>query len=166
MPWANGRGVTTELVSFARSRALSALSLPAWRLSIAGLDGPAGFSPLPGTRRVFLPVGTDVTLVVNGIERQVPDRMATSFDGDDIVELVGMHRRLAHAVNLMYRAGTHGTVPGLTVGRSDEASARTCLVAVALESCSSTAMFDACTMDDGGPPEAGIQMAMVTIAGS
>lgn len=49
VPWANGRGHTSELVSWERSRAHSPAGTPAWRLSIAELEGPAAFSTIPAS---------------------------------------------------------------------------------------------------------------------
>ncbi|MDN5661683.1 MAG: HutD family protein, partial [Brevibacterium aurantiacum] len=65
VPWANGAGETTELVSLIQSQALTP-NLRRWRLSIARLDRPAAFSPLPGLARTFLPIGAEVALEIDG----------------------------------------------------------------------------------------------------
>lgn len=69
--WANGAGTTVELVALEESADLTP-GLPRWRLSVASLERPAPFSPLPGLHRRFLPVGGDVVLTVDGVRTPVP----------------------------------------------------------------------------------------------
>lgn len=133
VPSVNGTGQTTELASWARSRTLTTTPTPAWRLSIARLDEPAAFSAIPQVRLHFLPVGTSVTLAVNGAPRRMAERTVTEFAGDDVVDLVDLDRRPGHAVNLMVRTSPVAAAPGLVVGGTDDDLFRTCLLAIALE---------------------------------
>ncbi|WP_051297787.1 HutD family protein [Brevibacterium album] len=103
VPWANGAGSTVELVSLAESASLTP-GRPRWRLSIAALERPAEFSPLPGMRRVFRPVGADVVLLIDGRRHEIADGDPCAFDGGaatSLVELTGP----CHAVNLMTETG-------------------------------------------------------------
>ena len=152
--WANGLGRTTELVSWERSRHFAGPDTAPWRLSIAELAGPAPFSPLPGVRRYFLPVGGSVMLTVDGVLRWVRAGTFAEFAGDDEVALTELADGPCHAVNLMVRAGPeHGRPvdtgpaggqpsdgPVLTVGPIPGAAG--CLVAVALGSGDGVERFD------------------------
>ena len=162
--WANGRGTTSELISWEGSRPLSAGTLPDWRLSIAQLVEEAAFSPLPGTRRLFAPVGTGVTLVVNGRTRWVADRTVTAFDGDDVVALVGLDPGPGHAVNLMYRATGGPATPELVVGHTDDAMFSSCLVAVAIGRTDQIDRFDVLAPGPLGRPDPGVPVVMVSRA--
>lgn len=62
VPWANGAGSTIELVSLDASAQLTP-DLPRWRASIATLEQPSEFSALPGVRRIFRPIGSDLVLL-------------------------------------------------------------------------------------------------------
>ncbi|MFV0434894.1 MAG: HutD family protein [Leucobacter sp.] len=90
-PWANGLGVTTEIVSVSESaRLLERLGLSTdtgWRLSVATLDQPAAFSKLPGLNRTFMPIGGDVVLAVDGVEHHIRSGTPHSFSGDAETEL-------------------------------------------------------------------------------
>lgn len=146
VPWVNGQGRTSELITWAAGRRLSSPGTVDWRLSVAQLDGPAPFSPIPGVRRSFMPAGTDVTLSVNGTHRRVTDRTVTSFAGDDDVALEKLNPCPGHAVNLMVRAGQHESPgPELVVTDTGDASFGSCLVAVALESAAGVSVFDVLT---------------------
>lgn len=101
-PWANGAGSTVELVSLDESAALTP-GLPAWRLSIASLERPAAFSVLPGMRRIFRPIGSDVVLDTDGRRFAIADGQACVFDGAAVTELITLPRP-CHAVNLMITA--------------------------------------------------------------
>ncbi|WP_420733432.1 HutD family protein [Brevibacterium luteolum] len=101
-PWANGAGSTVELVSLDESAALTP-GLPAWRLSIASLERPAAFSALPGMRRIFRPIGSDVVLDIDGRRFALADGQACVFDGAAVTELIRLPRP-CHAVNLMITA--------------------------------------------------------------
>lgn len=99
VPWANGGGETTELVSLDDSRQLTPRR-PAWRLSVARLESPGPFSSLPGMARTFLPVGAEVVLSIDGDERRVTEDHPVSFDGGQEVRLVDLPSP-CFALNLM-----------------------------------------------------------------
>jgi environmental stress-induced protein Ves len=163
VPWVNGKGQTTELVSWERSRTLTSTSIPAWRLSIARLEEPAAFSPIPSVRRHFLPVGTSVTLSVNGTQRYVPDRTVTEFEGDDDVNLLDLDHRPGRAVNLMSRTLPDAAAPALVVGNTNDDVFRTCLLAVALQPAEHIDLFDVLTPDSTAVPTHRLAVAMVSI---
>ena len=99
VPWANGAGETTELVSLADSASLTP-SLLRWRLSIARLDRPAAFSPLPGLARTFLPIGAEVVLEIDGHVHRVTPAEPVNFRGEQDVSLVELGAP-CFALNLM-----------------------------------------------------------------
>jgi hypothetical protein len=140
--WANGRGATTELVSFAESEALA--SGTRWRLSVADLDRPGPFSPLTGVWRTFIPVGGDVVLAVDGAVHECPEGLPIEFDGGARTELVALSGP-CHAVNLMVDVASSWR-PRLTTDPSDET-----IVAVALRPGEGFARFDLMTEDAGIP---------------
>lgn len=150
--WINGRGQTTELISWDLSRTLSAAPTPAWRLSIAQLEGAAEFSPIPQVRRIFLPIGTSVLLTVNGTRHPVPDHTITEFAGDDVVHLLDLDPRPGHAINLMVRDIWAPSSISFAVGSTADDAFPTCLVAVALETAGGVDLFDVVTP---GSPELG-----------
>lgn len=111
VPWANGAGETTELVSLTDSQALTP-SLRRWRLSIARLDCEAEFSPLPGLARTFLPIGAEVALEIDGQVCSVTPSAPVVFRGEQKVSLI----RLGHpcfALNLMVEDGEGSEKDGL-----------------------------------------------------
>lgn len=72
-PWANGGGVTLEML-----RADDG----AWRVSLADIDRDGPFSSFPGRRRLLTVVdGTVLRLVVDGVEQVVEPRRPFAFDG-------------------------------------------------------------------------------------
>ncbi len=93
--WRNGMGVTRELID----------DPDGWRLSVAELQGDAGFSEFVGMDRVFLPL-VDVVLIVDGVRRKVARHTTASFPGEArvAVELVAGPGR---AVNLMTVRGRY-----------------------------------------------------------
>lgn len=99
VPWANGAGETTELVSLTDSQTLTP-SLRRWRLSIARLDRPAAFSPLPGMARTFLPIGAEVVLEIDGQAHRVAQDEPQKFRGEQKVSLVELGAP-CFALNLM-----------------------------------------------------------------
>jgi hypothetical protein len=104
IPWANGAGETTELVSLAESERLTPTFRP-WRLSIARLDHTGPFSALPGMARTFLPTA-EVILTLDGRARRIPRLTPLDFRGDEEVVLVELSEP-CFAVNLMVaEAGT------------------------------------------------------------
>ncbi len=77
MPWANGRGTTTELIRVDRDGALN------WRLSMAQVveDGP--FSRLPGVERNLTVIeGPGFDLVAPGVRLRAAPREPVAFSGD------------------------------------------------------------------------------------
>ena len=77
MPWANGRGVTTELIRVDRDGALD------WRLSMAQVveDGP--FSRLPGIERNLTVIeGPGFDLVGPGLRLRAAPLEPVAFSGD------------------------------------------------------------------------------------
>lgn len=164
--WANGNGTTSELISWGRSQSLSGGTLPPWRLSVARLAGATAFSGLPEVQRLFLPVGTDVTLVVNGTARRVPDRTGTAFSGSDVVELLAVDRRPAHAVNLMcpttgHQATEHRATPRLVVGSTADPLFGHALVAVPLGSTVDVDRFDVLTPGPGDHFDPAVAVVML-----
>lgn len=99
VPWVNGAGETTELVSLSDSEALTP-SLSRWRLSIARLDRPAEFSPLPGLARAFLPIGAEVVLEIDAHVHRVTPAEPARFRGEQKVSLIELGAP-CFALNLM-----------------------------------------------------------------
>lgn len=101
-PWANGRGVTVELVSADESALFYRPDFPVdgrWRLSLASLTVTGPFSPLPGIDRVHTPLA-DTVLTVDGEAHRIPALTPFAFDGGADVVLTELSRRTL-AVNLM-----------------------------------------------------------------
>ena len=74
-PWRNGKGVTRVMAMH-----------PAWRISLAEIDGPATFSTFPGFDRVLIPLdGRGLDLELNGVVRRVEPRVGIAFRGEDRV---------------------------------------------------------------------------------
>ncbi|SDS07244.1 HutD protein [Brevibacterium sandarakinum] len=122
VPWVNGAGETTELVSLAGSQALTPDRLR-WRLSIARLDRPAEFSPLPGLARTFLPIGAEVVLEIDEQVQSVTPAAPARFRGEQKVSLVGLEDP-CFALNLMVEvddAAGAGTGAGTGAGGERDA---------------------------------------------
>ncbi|MGJ5725797.1 HutD family protein [Brevibacterium sp. H602] len=98
VPWANGAGQTTELVSLPDSAQLTP-GLRPWRLSIARLEHVGPFSALPGMARTFLPTA-EVVLEIDGHVHPVPALSPEHFHGSQNVSLVGLAEP-CFAINLM-----------------------------------------------------------------
>jgi len=98
IPWANGAGQTTELVSLPDSAQLTP-GLRPWRLSIARLEHVGPFSALPGMARTFLPTA-EVVLEIDGHVHPVPALSPEHFHGSQNVSLVGLAEP-CFAINLM-----------------------------------------------------------------
>lgn len=107
VPWANGAGETTELVSLTASQALTP-NLRRWRLSIARLDRPAAFSPLPGLARTFLPIGAEVALEIDGQVHSVTPTAPVRFRGEQNVSLIKLGIP-CFALNLMVETDDQAT---------------------------------------------------------
>ncbi len=108
VPWANGAGETTELVSITDSEALTPHLRP-WRLSIARLERPGPFSALPRMDRTLLPT-SEVVLTVDGTARRVPERCPMRFHGEQAVVLTDVAEP-CFAVNLMVVEDARGPEP-------------------------------------------------------
>lgn len=145
-PWANGAGATTTLVSWSESEAIAA-GRARWRLSVASLVRPAPFSPLPGIDRSFLPVGGDVVLRIDGIERTVVSGEIVRFAGDSVVELLALTSE-CFAVNLMVERSGGRAVELSVVERIDPVQA---LRAVVLAPADGFERFDLVRANSSGP---------------
>ncbi len=115
VPWANGAGETTELISLTESEQLTP-GLRPWRLSVARLERTGPFSSLPGMARTFLPVGAEVALEIDGRVHRVTRAEPARFGGDQDVSLVDLPVP-CFALNLMVaedagsRSGTLASAP-------------------------------------------------------
>ncbi len=94
VPWANGRGMTRELIRDPDGK---------WRLSVADLEQDAPFSAFPGVDRLFILVAGRVRLTVGGRETELVAGDAARFRGEDAVDVA--LDRPARAVNLMSARG-------------------------------------------------------------
>lgn len=97
VPWANGRGMTRELVH-------DPYPARAWRLSVADLEADAPFSVLPGLDRLFILLSGELTLTIGGREETLVAGEATQFRGED--DVFAAVKEPARAVNLMVRRDT------------------------------------------------------------
>ncbi|WGP06878.1 HutD family protein [Bacillus subtilis] len=123
VPWANGAGQTTELVSLVDSAQLTP-GLRPWRLSIARLERVGPFSALPGMKRTFLPAA-EVALEIDGHVHSVPALHPERFHGRQDVSLVELTEP-CFAVNLMVadestgRAGLDAATDSGSSGQGSE----------------------------------------------
>lgn len=108
VPWANGAGETTELVSLTDSEALTP-SLRPWRLSIARLERPGHFSRLPEMTRTFLPTA-EVALRVGTNVHQVRPQSPLQFHGSQETVLLDLATP-CFAINLMVADGDRREEP-------------------------------------------------------
>ncbi|PCC18835.1 HutD family protein [Brevibacterium aurantiacum] len=131
VPWANGAGETTELVSLIQSQALTP-NLRRWRLSIARLDRPAAFSPLPGLARTFLPIGAEVALEIDGQVHSVTPAAPVKFRGEQNVSLSSLEEP-CFALNLMVETDDQATSEQNTLQMTTQFTG-SALFAVTLES--------------------------------
>lgn len=85
MPWANGRGVTTELIRADRDGALD------WRLSMAQVVEEGPFSRLPGVERNLTVIeGPGFDLVGPGVRLAARLLEPVAFSGDQQLAAVGV----------------------------------------------------------------------------
>ncbi|MCM1013858.1 MULTISPECIES: HutD family protein [unclassified Brevibacterium] len=119
VPWANGAGETTELVSLDASTALTPDRRP-WRLSIARLERTGPFSSLPGLDRTFLPTDAEVVLDIAGTAHRAGPGSPLRFSGSDAVALTDLAGP-TFAVNLMVVAD-EAALPPLTMTLDPEAA--------------------------------------------
>ena len=141
--WANGLGTTTELVGWD--------SGPDWRLSVARLDGPAPFSPLPGVDRTFLPVDADVELSIDHRDTVVRAGQLCRFAGEAAVSLGRLQAASAHAVNLMVRRRGGRSGPVLAVTDDADARCSESIAAVALAARDDVGRFDLLRLTSPNP---------------
>ncbi|MCC4908766.1 HutD family protein [Microbacterium sp. cx-59] len=141
-PWANGAGTTTELVDFGESALLTPES-SRWRLSVARLDRAAPFSRLPGHRRMFVPIGGDVVLDIDGRAQEAPEGMVVEFDGGSEVTMSWLSSP-CHAVNLMVDDFSARS-PSLSSATTELAIDDGVVVVVALSAGPEFGMFDLLT---------------------
>lgn len=146
MPWANERGATTELVSFAQGTAL--LPSSRWRLSVARLVEPGPFSVIADVRRTFVPIGSGVVLSIGGERHPVAPGHAVSFDGAAGVSLVSLERP-CFAVNLMVDPAAPRDVTLRLTPFPDDVEG---IVAVALEATPGVGLFDVLAAGQGVAP--------------
>lgn len=91
-PWANGLGVTRVLAA-----------RPAWRISLAEIEGRMPFSSFLGADRVLIPLSASgVTLEIDGGAHGVPQHAGFAFRGEDSVVAETGGRRIS-VVNVMSR---------------------------------------------------------------
>lgn len=109
VPWANGAGKTTEIVSLAESKRLTP-GLRPWRLSIAQLVSAGPFSALPGMVRTFLPTA-EAALDIDGQTVRVSPAEPIRFLGDQEVRLIELAEP-CFAINLMVDKGEDGGEAG------------------------------------------------------
>ena len=109
-PWANGGGVTRELLRADDS---------AWRVSLADIDRNGPFSSLPGSRRLLTVVhGTVLRLVVDGVESVVEPGRPFAFDGGAEV-FASLPEGPVRALNVIVAGGAvEPFVTVLELGRS------------------------------------------------
>jgi uncharacterized protein len=109
MAWANGRGVTDEVLAVPDPDAWD------WRLSIAEVNEDGAFSSLPGVdRALVVAYGPGMTLFVNGVANVVHRFDQVRFSGDDgsRAELLGGPLR---DLNLMVRRSAGLGAPRIDV---------------------------------------------------
>lgn len=86
MPWANGRGTTTELAR--ENRPDGGLS---WRLSVATVSEDGSFSPLHGIDRILTLIsGKGFDLMIDGARHALAPLSPLAFSGDAAVSAVGV----------------------------------------------------------------------------
>lgn len=86
--WANGHGMTRVLYE-----------RPAWRLSLAEIEGQVPFSAFPGRDRILLPLDGRLVLNAHGRRRTVHPGEAFAFRGEDPV--IAESREQRTVVNVM-----------------------------------------------------------------
>ena len=170
VPWANGVGKTTEIISLTESERLTP-GLRPWRLSIARLNGTGPFSALPGMARTFLPTA-EVALDIDGQTVRVSPAEPISFLGGQDVRLVELAQP-CFAINLMVdnrdasgrAAGDGGTTAGerggsghrrgcLTMSLGDACPARGSHFVLTLQASSDRPRFQLLALDAGDDPRA------------
>lgn len=99
-PWANGSGITRELL-----RDGAAPEPWNWRLSVATVSEPGPFSSLPGIDRILVSLGdVPLSLSIDGRAQQAQPGQPISFAGESDVASVGSVA--TRDVNVMVRRTT------------------------------------------------------------
>lgn len=161
VPWANGAGETTELVSLADSVTLT-LGLRPWRLSIAALETPGRFSSLPGLARSFLPTA-EVVLEIDGRVHRVEPRQVIRFHGEQNVELLELSRP-CHAVNLMVAdadAGVEEAAEAMRLSSEGGTAVGRRRFAVTLDAVPGFSRFQLLELDAGEVPPTGLDAVIL-----
>jgi uncharacterized protein len=122
-PWANGGGVTREL-----------LSGTGWRLSLADIDRPGPFSRFAGQRRLLtLVAGPVLSLTVAEVEQVVEPFRPFAFSGEDPVE-ADLPEGPVRVLNVIYDpAATAPYATLLELSRSSEVAVRKDQAVLALQ---------------------------------
>lgn len=101
MPWANGGGVTREVVVSPHGAAPADCD---WRVSIATVSAPGPFSSLPKVDRALLLVdGGAMHVLIDGVECQADRERPLRFSGESSVECVALPDGPTTDLNLMTR---------------------------------------------------------------
>ncbi|GAA1958171.1 HutD family protein [Agromyces allii] len=104
-PWRNGRGVTRVLVA-----------RPAWRISLAEIDGRAAFSEFTGFDRLLIPLDHGgLHLEIDGVGHRAAQHEGIAFRGEDRVT-ADSGDRPATVVNVMLRRSLVGADWAVSIG--------------------------------------------------
>ncbi len=154
VPWKNGLGVTTEILSHADEAQPDRSALPwSWRVSIASVPEPAAFSHFAGVERHILCVqGAGMRLSINGQWNHVPTHgRALTFAGEAqcVGEPLGAD---VHDFNLMVvRSRWLGDLNSLASGQHVAVEPRATLVIHALHTLDAPAVWQ-CRGETGRLP--------------
>lgn len=152
MPWANGRGVTTELIRVDRGGALD------WRLSMAQVveDGP--FSRLPGIERNLTVIkGPGFDLVGPGLRLAARPREPVAFSGDLDIRAEGV---VAPSVDFNVMVAGRAAEVHMLIGHhhlQPKKGALLCVLALALQGLATHDLL----VSDGGLTIEGMGLAIV-----
>jgi len=115
MPWANGGGVTHEVMVWPLGAAMADFD---WRVSLAEVREPGPFSALPGVDRLLLLVdGAGMTLRVDGTEVEASRESPLAFAGEADSACVALADGPTLDLNVMTRRGRWSA--SLVVGSGD-----------------------------------------------
>jgi environmental stress-induced protein Ves len=109
MPWANGRGITHEVMASPNSEDWD------WRLSIAEVSEDGPFSVLPGVDRILVvATGNGITLNTAGVSHTLKRFDKLHFDGQQ--ETIGELRNgPIYDVNLMVKRDRNVGAPNVEI---------------------------------------------------
>ena len=121
-PWANGRGITYEVLRSPQGGADFD-----WRVSIAEIASDGPFSPYPGVDRVLILLRGAMDLEIDGMSHEVPRFSPIEFAGESHVE-ARLSQGPTMDLNVMTRRG-HAeaqvdllTGPVVTLGHAHDAA--------------------------------------------